>query len=90
MTFDASSCDVEIVRDGDGVVDVALHPQRQRLEPLQEEERVERAHRRAKIAQRLGSQLHQVAVGAERLVELQAVIRRRRIRDRPGSGRSTS
>ena len=72
------------------VGDVAIHAQRQRLEPLQEEEGVERAHRRAQVAQRLGPQLHQVAVGAERLVELQAVIGRRRLGDRRDSGRSTS
>src|SRR5437763_11987359 len=35
------------------VRDVFLHPQRERLEPLQEQERVERAETRAEVADRL-------------------------------------
>jgi hypothetical protein len=58
-----------------------LHPKRQRLQSLQEQECVERRKRRAEIAEGLSPELHQVAVGSERLVELQAVIGRRRIRD---------
>ena len=72
---------LEVRRDREGVGDVPLHPQRQRLEPLQEQERVERRQRGAEVAQGLGAQLHQVAVGAERLVELQAVVGRRRVGD---------
>ena len=72
---------VEIGGHRGGVFNVTDHAQRQRLEPLQEEKGVERTHRRAEIAQRLGPQLHQIAVGAERLVELQTVIRRRGIGD---------
>ena len=72
---------IEVARDRDRVLDMARHPQRQRLEPLQEQEGVERAHRRAEIAQRFGPQLHQVAVGAERLVELQSVVGGRRLGD---------
>src|SRR5688500_19712417 len=70
----------KIVRHGESIGDMAFHPQRQRLEPLKKQKRVEWAHRSTEIAQRLGPQLHQVPVRAERLVEQQAVIRRRGIR----------
>ena len=68
-------------RDRQRVLDVPLHPQRQRLESLQEQERVERRKRAPRSRKRLGPQLHQVAVGAEGLMELQAMIGGRRIRD---------
>ena len=67
--------------DGAGVADVAVHAQPQRLDPLQEQEGVERAHGAAQVPQRFGAQLHQVAIGAEGLVEGEAVIGRRRLGD---------
>ena len=80
----------EELRDAERVLDVPVHPQAQRLDPLQEEEGVERAERGAEVAQRLGAQLHQEAVDAERLVERETVVGGRRVGDAPGSGRSTS
>ena len=80
----------EVTRHGAGVLDMPRHPQRQRLEPLQEQEGVERAHRRTEVAQGLGAQLHQVAVGAEGLVELQARGTPATARRPPESGRWTS
>ena len=71
----------EIACDGDGVFNVARHSQRQRLEALQKQERIERAHGRAEVSQGLGPQLHQIAVCTERFVELEPVICGRRIRD---------
>ena len=55
-----------------------LHPQVQRFQPLQEQERVERAHRRAEVAQQLRAGLEDVGElhRAERLEELHAVIAR--------------
>ena len=61
------------------VARVPLHPHRQRLQPLQEEERVEGAQRRTDVAQVLDARLHQVAVLAEGLVEANAVVSRRRL-----------
>ena len=81
MTRETSSCPLRYFATAARVRDVPLHPQRQRLEPLEEEERVERAHARAEVAQRLRADLHQIAVHAERLVELKAVVRGGRIGD---------
>ena len=53
---------------------VALHAQLQRLQALQEQKRVERAERRAEIAQALHARLHDVGEVAEGLVEANAVI----------------
>ena len=72
---------LEMLRNLFGILDVPCHPQRQRFESLEEQERIEGAHAAAEIAQRLGTQLHQVAVGAEGLVELEAVISGRGFRD---------
>ena len=71
----------EVAGDRRGVLDMTLHAQRQRLKSLQEQERVERAHAGTEIAQRLGTQFHQVAVCAEGFVKLQAVIRGRGLGD---------
>ena len=68
---------LEKARDGRGILDMAGHPQRQRLQSLQEQEGIERAQAGAEVAQGLGAELHQIAVGAERLVELEPVICRR-------------
>ena len=56
------------------VGDVALHAQPERLQPLQEQERVERAERRAEIAQPFDARLHDVGEVAEGLVEADAVV----------------
>src|SRR5215213_4868012 len=69
------------VRDRDGILDMALHSERQRLESLQEQERIERAHRGSEIAERLCAKLHQVSVGAERFVKQQSMVRGRRLRN---------
>ena len=61
------------------VADVPLHPHGQRLQPLQEEERVERAQRRTEIAQVFDARLHQVAVLAEGFGEADAVVTGRRL-----------
>ena len=53
-------------RDRHRVLAVPLHAQRQCLQPLQEHEGIERAHRGADIAQELNAQLDDVGdVGAE-------------------------
>ena len=49
---------------------VPLHAQRQRLEALQEQERVERRHRRADVAQQLQPGLQDVLRGPQRLGQL--------------------
>jgi hypothetical protein len=67
--------------DGEGVRDVAVHPHGQRLDPQQEQERVERGEHGAEVAQRLRPQLHQESVDAERLVKLEPVVRARWVRD---------
>ena len=72
---------LEIPRHRRGILDMTRHPQRQRLESLQEQERIEGAHARAEIAQGLGAQLHQIPIGAEGFVELEPVIGRRRFGD---------
>ena len=63
------------------VRDVAVHPHGQRLDAQQQQERVEGRERRAEVAQRLRAQLHQQPVDTEGLVELEAVVRRRRVGD---------
>ena len=50
----------EVLRDGLRVLVVALHPQRQRLDALQEQERVERRERRAGVAQQHGARASDV------------------------------
>ena len=41
---------LEVVRDRESIVDVTLHAERERFQSLKEQERVERAHRRAEVA----------------------------------------
>src|SRR5690606_12800440 len=58
---------LEKPRNGQSVLAVAFHPQRQRLEPLQEEEAIEGAQARSDVAQELGTGLYYVCRGAQRL-----------------------
>lgn len=64
----------QVLGDCVGVFDMLAHPERQSLDALGKQERVERAHGGAKIPQRFRPQLHQVAVDAEGLVERQPVV----------------
>ena len=67
------------------VRDVALHAQRQRLDAGQDQERVGRRQRRAEVAQADGARLHREPEVAERLDEVEAVVRRVRARRRNGN-----
>src|SRR3546814_10466734 len=58
------------------VADMPLHAQRQRLDPGDGEERVDRRHRRTQVAQAYGVAVHRHREVAERLVEAQSVIGR--------------
>ncbi len=60
---------------------VALHAERQRLDTEHEQEGIERRHAGAEIAQRLGPQLHEESVLAERRRERQPVVRGGRLGD---------
>ena len=51
---------LEVLGDRKAFSECALHAQRQRLEPLQEQERVERRQRRAEVAQQLHADLDDV------------------------------
>ncbi len=62
--------------DGPGVLDVPLHTQRQGLQALQQQERVEGGQRRPDVPQQLGPGPGQVGVLPEVLPERQVVIRR--------------
>ena len=55
---------------------VALHPQRQRLDALQEQERVERRERGAGVAQQHGAHAADVGGGPERVAPDDAVVAR--------------
>ncbi len=61
---------LEPLRDGQRVLAVTFHAQRERLESLDEEERVERRDRRADVSLVLEAGLQDVLRGAERLGEL--------------------
>src|SRR5690349_5567781 len=61
------------------VGDMPIHAHRQRLQPLQQQPRVERRDRRAEDAQHLHARLHGEAEVAEGLVELHAVVARGRL-----------
>ncbi len=75
--------------DRQRVLAVALDPQRERLEALEEQERVERAERRADVAQPLDAELEDEREVAERLAVDDAVVRRVRVRElrEPARGR---
>src|SRR4029453_2546883 len=60
--------------DGLRVLRVALHPQGQRLEALQEEKAVERAESRAPVPEHLDTRLQDKSKLAERRVDLQPVV----------------
>ena len=59
-----------------GVAAVLAHAQRQRLQPLDEQEGVERAHRRAEVAQQRDARLDDVGDRPERLHRLRSTPRR--------------
>ncbi len=59
---------------GEGVVRMALRPQRERLETLQEEERAEGVESGAEVAQDFDADLDCERHGAEGLAELEAVV----------------
>ena len=65
-----------------GVAAVRLHAEFERLDSLNEEERVERADAGSEIAQTLHARLNDVGQRPEHLGELHAVISRARLRDR--------
>ena len=71
---------LEVPGDGERVRRVPLHPQRQRLEALQEEERVERRHRRAGVPQQHRPDAADVRRRAERVAPDDAVVGRVRLR----------
>ena len=73
--------------DGQRVLAVALHPQRQRLDALQEQERVERRDRGAGVAQQHGPHAADVGGGPERVGPDDAVVARVGLRQARGSGR---
>ena len=56
-----------------------VHPQRQRLHPLQDQERVERRQHAAEVAQALDAQLGREAVLAEVVPEAQVAVGRDRL-----------
>ena len=62
--------------DRERVLAVALDPQRERLEALEEEERVERAQRRTDVAQALDAELEDERERPERLRVADAVVAR--------------
>ena len=62
--------------DRPGIGDVPLHPQRQRLDPGQDVERVRRRQGRTEVAQRDRPGLHREPEVAERLDEVEAVVGR--------------
>ena len=70
---------VEPLRDALRVGHVRLHPQRQRLHPLQDQERVERREHAAEVAQALDAQLGGEAVLAEVVPEAQVAVGRDRL-----------
>ena len=65
--------------DPERVLAVPVHAHVQRLESLQEQERVERAERRSEGAKRLAARAHGEPEIAERLVEAHAVVPARRL-----------
>ena len=65
---------VEVPGDGERIGVVALHPQRQRLDALQEQERVERRERRAGVAQQHGARAADVGRRPERIAPDDAVV----------------
>ena len=69
----------EPLGDPAGVGDVGLHAQRQRLDPVQEQERVEGGEDPAEVAQALDAQLRAEAVLAEVVPEAQVAVRRHRL-----------
>ena len=64
----------QVARDGERGLAVAGHPQVQRLDPLQQQERGMRRERRPQRAHRLHARLHREPEVAERLEEAHAVI----------------
>ena len=70
---------VEPLGDALRVGDVRLHPQRQRLHALQDQERVERREHAAEVAQALDAQLGREAVLAEVVPEAQVAVGRDRL-----------
>ena len=70
---------VEPLGDRLRVGDVRLHPQRQRLHALQDQERVERRQHAAEVAQALDAQLGGEAVLAEVVPEAQVAVGRDRL-----------
>ena len=70
---------LEPAGDREGVLAVALDAQRQRLEALEEQERVERAERGADVAEPLDAQLEDEREVAEGLAVDDAVVRRIRV-----------
>src|ERR671910_349587 len=66
---------LEELGDGHGVLRVALHPERQRLEPLQEEEAVERAQRRAVVPEHLDARLQDKREFSKSGVYLEPMVR---------------
>ena len=69
----------EELGDGAGVGDVGVHPLRQRLHALQQQEGVERRQRRADVAQLLGAQPRAEGVLAEVAPPRQPAVRRHRL-----------
>jgi hypothetical protein len=66
----------QVLGDGQAVLRVALHPQRQRLDALQEQERVERRERRSGVAQQHRARPPDVSGRAERVAPDDAVVGR--------------
>ncbi len=67
---------LKVPGDGERVGVVTLHPQRQRLDALQEEERVERRERGARVAQQHRAHAADVGGRAERVAPDDAVVAR--------------
>ena len=65
---------VQVLHHPQRVFDVALHPQGERFQPLQEQERMERRERRAHIAQEDGADLRHKSRRAGRVRKADAVI----------------
>ena len=71
---------VEVLADPLRVLPVTVHAQAQRLEPLQEQERIERRDRHAHVAQHLDTRLEDERAVPERRPVGEAVITRDRVR----------
>ena len=69
----------EVLGDLLGVLLVPFHAQAERLDPLQDQEGVERRDRRADVAEQLHPRLDRVGAGAERRPVRQTVIARVRL-----------